>query len=205
MTKSSVTFLRVRGIPIGAHWTWSLVFLLLARILATGYFPQAVPHLPRGAYLALALLTSLLFFIAIVLHELGHAFRARREGMRIEGITLWLFGGVARFAGMFPSPGAELRVAVAGPAVSLLIALLMWGVSGASHALGLPAAVGAVAGYLAVNGAILIMNVVGVDAFWYIWVPFGFAAWWMIAREETVAEMSAIGGESGAKRLRGGG
>ncbi|HEY8201395.1 MAG TPA: site-2 protease family protein [Actinomycetota bacterium] len=161
MTKSSITFLRVRGIPIGAHWTWSLVFLLLARILATSYFPQAAPHLPAGAYVALALLTSLLFFTGIVLHELGHAFRALREGMRIEGITLWLFGGVARFAGMFPSPGAELRVAVAGPAVSLVIALVMWGAAAAAHALGLPPAVEAVAGYLArINGILVAFNLV---------------------------------------------
>jgi PDZ domain-containing secreted protein/Zn-dependent protease len=161
MTKSSITFLKVRGIPIGAHWTWSLVFLLLARTLATDYLPQAAPNLPGGAYLALALLTSFLFFTSIVLHELGHAFRALREGMKIEGITLWLFGGVARFAGMFPSPGAELRVAIAGPAVSAVIALVTWGASGAAHALGLPAAVGAVTGYLAeINGILLAFNLV---------------------------------------------
>src|SRR5918911_1679138 len=105
MTKSSFTFLRVRGIPIGAHWTWSLVFLLLTRTLATDYLVRAAPGLSIGAYVALALLTSLLFFTSIVLHELGHAFRALREGMKIDGITLWLFGGVARFTGMFPSPG----------------------------------------------------------------------------------------------------
>jgi hypothetical protein len=52
----------------------------------------------------------------------------------------------------------------------------------------------AVAGYIAVNGAILAMNVAGVGAFWYIWVPFGFAAWWLVAREEIVTEMPAIAG-----------
>jgi PDZ domain-containing secreted protein/Zn-dependent protease/CBS domain-containing protein len=161
MTKSSITFLRVRGIPIGAHWTWSLVFLLLTQSLATTYFPRATPGLPSGAYLALAILTSLLFFTSIVLHELGHAFRALREGMKIEGITLWLFGGVARFAGLFPSPGAELRVAIAGPAVSLVIALVTWGMAGAAHALGLPAAVTAAAGYLArINGILVAFNLV---------------------------------------------
>ena len=61
------------------------------------------------------------FFGSLILHELGHAFQARREGVRIEGITLWLFGGVAKIAGDIPSAGAEFRIAVAGPAVTLVI------------------------------------------------------------------------------------
>ena len=66
----------------------------------------------------------MLFFASLLAHELGHAFEARREGMEIEGITLWLFGGVAKFKGMFPSAGAEFRIAVAGPLVSLAIGLV---------------------------------------------------------------------------------
>ena len=61
------------------------------------------------------------FFGSLILHELGHAYQARREGVRIEGITLWLFGGVAKIAGEIPSAGAEFRIAVAGPAVTLAI------------------------------------------------------------------------------------
>jgi Zn-dependent protease len=55
---------------------------------------------------------------------LGHAVTARREGVELDGITLWLFGGVARFKGQFPSAGAELRIARAGPAVSLVIGVV---------------------------------------------------------------------------------
>src|ERR671936_2974362 len=69
----------------------------------------------------MAFVATALFFCSLLLHELGHALRARREGIAIEGITLWLFGGVAKFKGMFPSAGAEFRVAVAGPLVSLVI------------------------------------------------------------------------------------
>ena len=58
------------------------------------------------------------------LHEFGHALQARREGIEIDGITLWLFGGVARFKGSFQSAGAEFRVAVAGPLVSLVLGVL---------------------------------------------------------------------------------
>jgi CBS domain-containing protein len=62
-----------------------------------------------------------LYFTSLLAHELGQAVQARRDGVEIEGITLWLFGGVATFKGMFPSAGAELRIAIAGPAVSLLL------------------------------------------------------------------------------------
>jgi Zn-dependent protease len=64
------------------------------------------------------------FFLSILLHEFGHAFQARREGIEIDGITLWLFGGVARFKGSFRTAGAEFRVAVAGPLVSLALGVL---------------------------------------------------------------------------------
>ena len=70
----------------------------------------------------MGLVAGVLFFGSILLHELGHAMQAVKEGMEIEGITLWLFGGVARFRGMFPSAGSEFRIAIAGPLVSAAIA-----------------------------------------------------------------------------------
>ena len=66
----------------------------------------------------MAVAAALLFFASLLLHELGHALRARRDGVEIDGITLWLLGGVARFRGGFPSAGAEFRIAVAGPLVT---------------------------------------------------------------------------------------
>jgi Zn-dependent protease len=72
----------------------------------------------------MALAAAVIFFASLLAHELGHALQARREGVEIEGITLWLFGGVARFRGAFPSAGAELRIALAGPIVSLVVGTL---------------------------------------------------------------------------------
>ena len=66
-------------------------------------------------------ISAVAFALSILLHEFGHALEARREGMTIHSITLWLFGGVARFEGFFPSGAAEIRVALAGPAVSLVL------------------------------------------------------------------------------------
>jgi Zn-dependent protease/predicted transcriptional regulator len=75
------------------------------------------------------------FFAALLLHELGHAMQARREGVEIEGITLWLFGGVAQFRGMFPTAGAEFRIAIAGPLVSAALGGAFVGIA-AAHGLG---------------------------------------------------------------------
>jgi Zn-dependent protease/CBS domain-containing protein len=115
---------RIAGIGIGVNWSWLVAFALIVWTLATGIFPSENPGLGDGTYVGMALAAAVLFFGSLLLHELGHAFEARREGMEIEGITLWLFGGVAKFKGMFPSAGAEFRIAVAGPLVSLVLGLL---------------------------------------------------------------------------------
>jgi PDZ domain-containing secreted protein/Zn-dependent protease/CBS domain-containing protein len=121
--ESSFRLFRVRGIPIGANWSWLFVFAFLVYSLASDIFPRTYPDLGGGTYLAMAIVGAVLFVASLLLHELGHALRALREGMEIEGITLWLFGGVARFKGMFPSAGAEFRIAIAGPIVSVLLAV----------------------------------------------------------------------------------
>jgi Peptidase family M50 len=88
-------------------------------------FPSQNPGFSDGEYVALAVAAALLFFASLLLHELGHALQARREGVEIEGINLWLFGGVAQFKGGFPSAGAEFRIAIAGPLVSLALGVLL--------------------------------------------------------------------------------
>ena len=104
----------------------------------------------------MAISAALLFSTSLLLHEYGHALQARRDGMEIEGITLWLFGGVAKFRGMFPSAGAEFRIAIAGPLVSLVLGLLFLGVP---MLLGLPATVDGVLFWLgSINIALLVFN-----------------------------------------------
>jgi Zn-dependent protease len=118
-------------VEVGVNWSWLVVFALITWSLAAGVFPDQDPGRSQATYVAMALVAAVLFFVSLLAHELGHAVTARREGMELDGITLWLFGGVARFKGQFPSAGAELRIALAGPAVSLVIgvacSLLAWG------------------------------------------------------------------------------
>ncbi|HYX88729.1 MAG TPA: hypothetical protein VE753_05125, partial [Gaiellaceae bacterium] len=99
---TSIRLGRIAGIEIGLNWSWLVVFALLVWTLASGVFPSTNPGLSDGTHLAMAFVATVVFFCSLLLHELGHAFRARREGLTIEGITLWLFGGVAKFKGMFP-------------------------------------------------------------------------------------------------------
>jgi Zn-dependent protease len=112
---------RIAGVRIGFNWSWLIVFVLIAWSLAANVFPSQNPGHSDGTYAAMAIVAAVLFFGSLLLHELGHAIQARREGMVVEDITLWLFGGVARFRGDLPSAGAEFRIAIAGPVVSLVI------------------------------------------------------------------------------------
>src|ERR671915_522842 len=115
---------RIAGVEVGFNWSLLVIFALMVWSLRSAVFPDQNPGLADGTYLAMAVAATLLFFASILLHELGHAVQAQREGMEIDGITLWLFGGVARFKGVFPSAGAEFRIAIAGPLVSLALGVL---------------------------------------------------------------------------------
>lgn len=161
ITAPTVTLFKVRGIAIGAHWSWLFVFLLISWMLSTQLFPIDYPGLQDRTYLIMGVTSALVFFLSILLHELGHAFQALKENMRVSDITLWLFGGVARFEGMFPSAGAEFRIAIAGPVVSLLLAIGFWAAAAGGGAVGFPAEAVAVADYLAtINFIVLAFNLV---------------------------------------------
>jgi Zn-dependent protease/predicted transcriptional regulator len=119
--RQSLTLGRIVGIRIGVHWSWLVVFGLLVWSLSETVFPRRNPGLTEADYRTMAVTAAVLLFVSLLLHELGHALQARREGMEIDGITLWLFGGVASFRGTFPGPGAEFRIAAAGPVVTLVL------------------------------------------------------------------------------------
>src|SRR6266545_1928679 len=109
--KQSVRLGRVAGIPIGMHW--SMLVILLTDILASSALPGLVGDLPVGAYWAAAVPTALLFLASLLAHELAHSVVARRHGLRVRAITLWMLGGVAELQGDPPSPRADLHIAAA--------------------------------------------------------------------------------------------
>ncbi len=120
---SSINLVTVRGIRIGVDWSWFIVLFLVILWLSGFYGDVLGDEGSTGAY-ALAVASALLFFASILLHELGHAFVAIRNGIGISGITLWMFGGVARMERDTDSPGTEFKVAIGGPVVTALIVVL---------------------------------------------------------------------------------
>jgi Zn-dependent protease/CBS domain-containing protein len=112
---------RIAGIHVGVHWSVLVIFALIAWGLAASRFPAVYPDYGTGAYVSAAVLTAVVFFASLLAHEMSHALVARRNGLRVQDITLWLFGGVARLSGEARNPGAELRIAGVGPLVSLVL------------------------------------------------------------------------------------
>lgn len=120
--ESGILIGRVWGIPIRLHLSWFVIFFLVAWSLAVAFFPQQYSGLSQPAYWAMGALTSLLFALSVLLHELGHSYLALRNGIGVRSVTLFIFGGVAQIDREPVSPGAEFRIAIAGPLVSFALA-----------------------------------------------------------------------------------
>jgi Zn-dependent protease len=121
--RGAVTLFHVRGIRIGIDYSWFFVLFLIIFWLSGFY--RSVLDLDEEDIVpyALAVASALAFFASILLHELGHAFVALRRGIGISDITLWMFGGVARMTRDSDTPGTEFKIAIAGPLVTLAIAI----------------------------------------------------------------------------------
>lgn len=124
---SSFQLMRIFGIRIGASPSWFFVLFFFIYVVSD-YFREVLGGSVTQAYVV-AVLAVMLFFISLILHELGHALVARRLGIGISGIDLWFFGGVAKMTRDTDSPGTEFKVAAAGPAVTLVIIGICLGLS----------------------------------------------------------------------------
>jgi Zn-dependent protease len=114
----------ISGIPIRVHLNWFLTAGLITWALSAGYFPYVVPGGQAGVYWSVGTATALLFFLSVLLHELGHSLTAQREGVPVNSITLFIFGGVAHIAKEPPTAGSEFRIVAAGPGTSLALAAI---------------------------------------------------------------------------------
>jgi Zn-dependent protease len=152
---------RIAGIRIGVNWTVLVVVALLAYGLAAGQFRAAAPGRPLAEYVVAAVLTAVAFLGSLLAHELAHAVLARRNGLTVDGITLWLFGGVSRLQGEVPDPGAEVRVAGVGPLVSLVLGIAFTLAAWLAHVSGVHGvAVAALAWLGGINVALAVFNAV---------------------------------------------
>ena len=152
---------RIAGIRIGVNASVLVIVLIIAGGLAFSRFPLVLPGRSTLAYVLAAVVAAFVLLASLLAHELAHAVVARRNGIEVEGITLWLLGGMARLKGGACSPGAEFWIAGVGPLTSLVLGVLFGGcamLASAAGADGLPVAVLA---YLAgINMLLAVFNLV---------------------------------------------
>ena len=128
---------RIFGIHVGLNWSLLVVAALIAWSLATSLLPAASPGQTSGAYWTAGVISAFVFLASLLAHELAHSVVATRRGVKVEGITLWLFGGVSRFSSDTASPGAQALITFVGPLTSLVLGVVFYlvavAVGGGAH------------------------------------------------------------------------
>lgn len=152
---------RIGGFELRVHWSTLVIFGLLVTSLATVRLREAAPGHADVSYVVAAALTGVVFYLSLLAHEVSHAVMARREGIEVESLTLWMLGGVASLQGEPRTPGGDLRIAGIGPAVSLGLALVFGAVATLAAAVDGASLLAATAGWLAgINAVLAVFNLV---------------------------------------------
>lgn len=155
-----IRLFKVLGIQISVDYTWFAVFVLFSWSLASGYFPFKYPGLGPATYFFMGVASSLLLFVCVLIHEISHSYTANRLGLDIHEITLFIFGGVAQLTKEPEDPSTELKIAIAGPAASAVLAIIFLIVSRLIPEASFPVAK-AIAAYLAtINIVLLVFNMI---------------------------------------------
>lgn len=156
-----IRLFKVLGIRISIDYTWFIVFFLFAWSLGSLYYPYRNPGFTTATYIVMGLVSSLSLFICVLIHELSHSYTANRLGLDIKEITLFIFGGMAHLTREPDDPKIELKIAVAGPAASLVLAIIFHALQGLLDSLADMPALSAVLGFLAtINLVLLIFNMI---------------------------------------------
>jgi len=156
-----IKLFKLLGFQVRIDSSWVIIAILIAWSLSTGLFPFHFKGLSNRAYWLMGIVGALGLFFSIIVHEFSHSLVARKYGIPMKGITLFIFGGVAEMGDQPPSPKAEFMMAVAGPVSSIVIALIFYGI----YRLGISgifaAPVNGVIGYLAwINGILAAFNLI---------------------------------------------
>ena len=125
MHRQMIKIGRIFNIPVGVDYSWIFIEVLLAWSLSSAYFPREFPHWTTALYWTAGILTSLLLFVSVLLHEFGHALTARWFKIPVHSIRLFIFGGVAQFEHEPEKASYEFWISLAGPAVNILLGLLL--------------------------------------------------------------------------------
>lgn len=133
MKSQGIPLGKILNIPVNVDYSWFLIFILLTWSLAISYYPSEFRNWPSAWYWILGAITTVMLFVSVLLHELGHSIVALQYKIPVRNITLFIFGGVAQITSEPPTAMSEFWIAIAGPAVSFLLAgiftVLEWAVS----------------------------------------------------------------------------
>jgi len=126
MRKNSWSIARIFGIPLEIHYSWLFIFAIIVWSLAADYFPMHHPGVGGGANWVAAVITAVVFFVSVVVHEIAHSLVARSQGIEVDRISLFALGGVSGLKSEATRPRAEFLIAIIGPFVSLVFAAAFW-------------------------------------------------------------------------------
>jgi Zn-dependent protease/predicted transcriptional regulator len=161
MYGKQLNLFKLFGFQVKIDFSWVFIAVLIAWSLSTGLFPFQYQGLSTRTYWIMGIIGSLGLFLSIIIHEFSHSLAARRYGMHMKGITLFIFGGMAEMSDEPPSPRAEFMMAVVGPVTSILLAGVFYVIYIAGATQGQPNPVNGVVRYLAfINALLAAFNVV---------------------------------------------
>jgi Zn-dependent protease/predicted transcriptional regulator len=123
MFKSSIKLFKIFGIEIRLDYSWFIIFALFSYYFGVSYFPSVMPGINRGVLVLVTIITVILFFTSVLIHEMSHSLVARKKGIPVERITLFLFGGMAQIEKEPETPFTEFIMAIVGPAASFVLAI----------------------------------------------------------------------------------
>ena len=155
MFERKIRLFRLLGFEVGIDPSWIIIAILIAWSLSTGLFPFQYKNLSTRTYWLMGIIGTLGLFLSVIVHEFSHSLAARKFGLEMKGITLFVFGGVAEMKDEPPSPKAEFIIAIMGPISSIIMALFFYGVRVAGKGQGLTMPVNGVLDYLAFINLIL--------------------------------------------------
>lgn len=159
MFGNRVTLFKLLGFEVKLDSSWIVLAVLITWSLAKGIFPAYYEDMPAANYWAMGVAGAVGLFLSIIFHELSHSLVARRFGIPMRGITLFIFGGVAEMSEEPPSAKAEFLTAIIGPISSLVIAAVFYGLLQAGESVGWPTAINGVLFYLVwVNVVLALFN-----------------------------------------------
>jgi len=124
MFKSSIKLFKIFGIEIRLDYSWFIIFALFAYYFGFFYFPSVLPDISEGFLALITIVTVILFFVSVLIHEMSHSLVAKSKGIPVEKITLFLFGGMAQIEKEPETPYNEFVMAIAGPAASFVLAII---------------------------------------------------------------------------------